>query len=890
VTSRLRTPHLLVRHLSSGLGGSILVAALVGLAVLAVALAPRALATLGTAELRDEGGSHSPLLVDLTGSGELGLPGRLEADGEALLAPTAGFVPLLDDDFAAPLSDVAGEPIWVARATGADVAATPARPGLVLTLAIDPGWRDRIRLVDGVLPAAWSGPAAGGDAQGAPLEIAVSARTAAAASLEVGDDVVLPDADARIVGVYEPVDEGDSYWAHVSDLDAPLIDIEPGRPPIVRAGAYVHPGSVAELTDEFRSGQLALWITLDIARLEFESADALQLQLRQVLAARIGLPYGGSVTFESGFPDLIDEVRGRVTAVSALLALCVSGLVGVLVAALALGVRAVLARRAAALALTAARGASGLQRRGAVALEGLLLGVPVSAVAVGIAALLLPGEMTPSGWAAPALLALAPAALFAALASPANLRGPRSDLRMRGSRRGRGLAELAVVGLAVVAVVLLARRGLVASSEVVGIDPLLSATPLLLALAGCLGALRLYPLPLLAAQRGLRRRRGAAHLLGAARAARDPALGFATALALVVGMSIVVFSTVLATTVAAALERGARDLVGADVQLSAVAIDAETLAAITAVDGVRDVASLTIASGIPFTDASDELDVFLVVADTAALHAVRPDLPALGDGADGRVPVLASADWASRIEPPATLGDLDIEVAGTVPSSALPGVATRWLLIDAAAAVELGVELPQPERVLVTLEPGADSSTVAAALTDLVRAGQPPGLGGVVVGRDVAAALEAARTPVIRALEGSLALAAVVSLLLASLTVVLASASVAAARNRLIGVLRVLGMSARQIRGVLAWELGPLAIVAIVVGTALGLVLPWIVTGVLDLRPFVGGREPPGVVVDPLLVAVAVAAFAVVVAGAALVAGALGRRLAPAGALKMGES
>jgi hypothetical protein len=121
------------------------------------------------------------------------------------------------------------------------------------------------------------------------------------------------------------------------------------------------------------------------------------------------------------------------------------------------------------------------------------------------------------------------------------------------------------------------------------------------------------------------------------------------------------------------------------------------------------------------------------------------------------------------------------------------------------------------------------------------------------------------------------------------LTVVLASVAAATARNRTVGVLRILGMSNRQLRGIQAWELAPVALTAVLVGTALGLVLPIIVTSVLDLRPFVGGDLQPGPVIDPLWVLAAVGAFVVIVVLAGIVAAALGRRFAPAGTLKMGE-
>jgi Predicted ABC-type transport system involved in lysophospholipase L1 biosynthesis, permease component len=138
--------------------------------------------------------------------------------------------------------------------------------------------------------------------------------------------------------------------------------------------------------------------------------------------------------------------------------------------------------------------------------------------------------------------------------------------------------------------------------------------------------------------------------------------------------------------------------------------------------------------------------------------------------------------------------------------------------------------------------------------------------------------------------EGALVLAAGLSLLLVVLTVVLASVSAAAARNRLLGVLRILGMSTRQLRGILAWELGPLAFTAAVVGAGLGVGLAYLVTAVLDLQPFVGGVAQPEPRVEPLAVLAALAVFLVTVIAAGAIAVALGRRLAPSGAIKMGDA
>ena len=143
------------------------------------------------------------------------------------------------------------------------------------------------------------------------------------------------------------------------------------------------------------------------------------------------------------------------------------------------------------------------------------------------------------------------------------------------------------------------------------------------------------------------------------------------------------------------------------------------------------------------------------------------------------------------------------------------------------------------ERALLGLSRDADPAAIASAVDELVTASQAPqyrGLVDVVTARQLLDDIRS--SPTVAAMEAALLLAAAASLALTMLTVVLASVAAAAARNRLIGVLRILGMSRRQLRAIQAWELGPVAITAVVAGTALGLVLPLIVTSALDLRPF----------------------------------------------------
>lgn len=890
---------LLRRELALG-PAALLLATLAAIAVFAVALAPRALDRIGDAELRHRLDSASPLTLDITGTGRLGLP---DDQGEGAPASTlAGSsdtaIRGLPDRFDEPLRSAIGDAVWLVRTADSDLDPEGDRPRTRLSLVVDLDWAERVRFTDGAAPAAWTGSElwTGSDEPAAPqppIEIAISAAAADVLALGVGDELPGQERVLRVSGIYEPTDPADPYWAHTLDLGEPLVEREPGSAPIVRLGAFVAPDSLGGLQAAFSNGLLTAWLPVDATRLHYADLALLAQQARKALTAASSLPFGGSLAFRTGLPDELDVVGVRVVSLSGLLALCVSGLAGVLVAVLALAIRTVLDRHAGALRLAVARGASRTQIRLAMVGLGSLICLPAAALGITAAAMALPARIDIAGWVAPLAVAAVPIALFGVLVSPSPP-GTRRDLTARGGGRPRLVAEFALVALAVVALVILARRGLAAPSAEVGIDPLLSATPLLLAAAAATLVLRLYPLPLAGVRRALRRGDGAVGMVGAARAERDPALGHLAALALIVGIAVVVATTVLATTVRDGLTRAARETVAADVQIAAPDLGDDVIAEIRGVPGVATVAPLVIEQGAPFRQGVDDGGVLLVVADTAALHAVMGDFPVLAARAGSAIPVLASDDWNEQLAgDDLRIGDAVVELAGSVVTDVLPGVSDHWLLVDSRDAAALGLDLRDPERVLIAVSPGASPTVVATAVDDVVTDAQPENpeaVGvGVVAVRDVDSTLAAARTPVIASLESGLLGVAVSSLALTMLAVLLATVAAAATRNRLIGVLRILGMSRRQIRGLLAWELGPLAIAAVVAGTVLGLALPVVVTSALDLRAFVGGREQPGAVADVTAVLVAIGAFAAAVLISGAIAVALGRRLAPAGAIKMGE-
>ena len=893
--SRIGTPGLLLRHLASDVTASVLVAVLVFVTVLVFAIAPRALAHLGNDELRYELARISPVARDLLASGFLAQrpPSEPRDSAADILGPSDSVLEGIPEKLPPVLSSIVGPPSWtlttVARSATPQVSRSSALP--VLALVIDLDWLDRVEFVDGAAPAPWSGNELDelDTTTRPPIDVALSTATAEMLELEVGDVFDYTPAPLRLSGVYEVLDGDDAYWQHVPALREGVLRVSDFRL-VVQASAYIDPESSVGLYETVNNGRVYAWYPVSGDNLDYADVPQLLREVDSTLAVGASLSSSSPLAYQTGFPVAVQETVSRVTSVSALLALAASGPIGVVLAVFSLGVQSVIERRRAALALASARGAGSWSLRGAMLLEGLIISLPAAALAIWLAGILLPARIGTAAVVLPALLALAPPVLLVATTSPTSVRGVRTDTRLRSGSRRRWVIEAAVIGLAGLSLFLLARRGLVASSEAVGIDPLLAATPLLLSVSVCLLVLRLYPVPLLGLLKTMRRRRGATGLLGAARAVRQPALGFSAALALVVGISVAVFSVVMSTTIASALEAATTQEVGADLRVEAARLGPEVVADVEAVPGVLAVAGTQLAPNRSL-DAAVDADVNVILADTDALRVVRPDLPlGLSEEVGGRIPVLVSDDLVDRFpNGDATLEEQAATTVGSIPTSWLPGLTERWVLVDAAFAEQVtGADFSIGD-LLVAVDPGVDPATVASAITEVVAEAQTDDNRANVRVFDRTTQLADARSaPTIAGLELALALAALGALLLSVLTVVLASVTAAASRHRILGVMRTLGMSPRQVGGLILWELGPVAVTAVLAGTALGLVLPWIVTGALDLRPFVGGTEPPLPAVVPLAVAVTAAGFILVVALSGAIAVAIGRRLDPSSILRMG--
>ena len=862
------------------------------LTVFVAALVPRSFAAVATAELHHQLNTAPPEQLNLRGDGRIG---QFAFGGgetvQALLGPTDTEIARIPSLIAPPLREGVGAPSWLIRSAGA-AGVNPKNPfaDLSIRLAIDLRWTERIDFVSGKQPLPWV-DVKSDDGSPDPIEIALSAPTARAMGAEVGDVLESGIGPYRLAGIYEPVSADDAYWRHAFDLGSP-IEIRPaGERPKIQASAFVNPETIVNLQEPFITGTLSAWAPIDPNAYSYADLDQLTTQSGNLTVTPRSLPEFGQLIFATALPELLERTRQSVSATSALIALAASGLLGVLLATYALSIQGLVRRRRSALSLLSARGAAPRQLRGIMVLEAALISLPGSALAILVASVVLPERIGLEGWLAPVALAISPLILAAVLVAPGSLREARQDLAVRSSAPLRWVLEVTVAGAAVVALVLLQRRGLVSSSDIVGIDPLLAATPLLVAATVGLLALRLYPLPVRMVRAMARTRTAPVWEVGSARAVREPAIGAIATLALVIGVTIVVFTTVMISTVGATMDSAVRERLGADVQVMANDLPNSLVAEIVALPGVEGAVALTSRGGLTLTDGAGAIEVTVVLADPVALRDVRPDLPQLSGAPPGTLPLLVSDKLANRIQgTELALQNSRATAVGVVSDAALPGLSGLWVITDRAAADELGLGGQDPSRVLIALNDDRDAATTEA-VTALVLSAQPEQFVASARIVDVRSELSQSRAaPITFGLETSLVIVATGSLLLTMLVVALAAAASASSRNRVVGVLRILGMTPRQVRALVAWEFGPVAAASIIVGTLVGIGLPYLVTSVLDLRAFFGGTVPPEPSLEAVWIAVAVGSYAIAIAGSVIVASALGRRFAPASTLKMGEA
>lgn len=896
---------LLRRHLRSAWGTVLVLAVVTVLGAGAATVATRAIGEMRSEQVTYATEQLSPQRRDVSSRSSVVPGGGLSATDAVMTGPASepavppeprwdefldGMVRLRDER-PQPLRDVLGEPSFAVSSRKTVTEQVPGSGIQVPQVVMRASARmtEDLRLVEGEWPAAtpvvtsFNGPE--GDE---PVQVVLSSSAAETLGWELGGTYavdVWKFPPLRVVGLTEPVDPGASTWYHQPFGRDAQLSVTADGATIATAAVYVDPAMIGSLA--FREAQTELWYPVTVAGLRSDDVALLADQVRGLTHETLAVVPGDPVVLQArtALSDVLDALlRERVTT-DAVLAVLVVGPLGALGAVVVLAARLVVERRRSALAVLLARGATGARLRLLTACEGLAVSLPAAVVGVLLGLLVRPGAVTGTQltWAVAA--ALAPAVAAAAVTVPRSLRGERRDLAAGKSGPWRRTAELAVVGVAALAAVLLARRGVVGGAGDGGVDPLVAATPLLVAAAAALVAVRLIPLLARGLERLLSRRRDLVPFLGAARATRAPAGGVVPALALVLAVSVGASSAVLLSTVDAGVARQAHVELGADLRVSGPALGEETVTTLREVDGVTAVAT---ASRVPETGHLRSADgrtrsVQVVAVDAVELAAVQAEVPDAPldvaelsrPAADGALPVLSLRVPDVAAGTTGLVLDLqdesaDVEVAGA--TDRVPGVidAPSTLVLDAGVLAGPLDYATEPRTALVALDDGADPARVAAALRDAVP--------GATVDDRTTVAAELLESPAARGIATgarvSVALAGVLVALTVALTLVLAAPD----RERLLAVLRSMGVRRSEARGLVAWEVAPWALGALLVGGLVGVAVPALLRARVDLTALTGGGPQPALTVDPVLVLGGAVGFVATVVVGAVLAAVAGRR------------
>ncbi|MFJ7265297.1 hypothetical protein ACIQV3_01270 [Streptomyces sp. NPDC099050] len=757
---------------------------------------------------------------------------------------------------------------------------------------------EHVRLVEGHWPGA---PA---PAPGSPVPIALSQSAAKTIGIRLGMVLEtttgqgLTTMKAEVVGLYAANDDAEGYWTDFTCLLKACRNMTTTQPPQAfwRTEALVGAEALGRLPDWGERQSADFWrIPVDTRTLRSDrlpaTAKAVASYLSGPTATRLTRETGRSdLSFTSRLPEQFALAEARRQAAAPLGAMGPAGVAGVAFVVFCLAAGLTGDRREAELRLLLARGGSraGIVRR--LLAENAVTVLPAAALAAVLALVLLP---TPRS--AGTVLAASAATLLALLAVPVRAFVLLSPKRPPGPRR-RLVAELLALAATAAAVFEVRSRGVAPAGA--GVDPLLIAAPLLLALCGGLLLARLQPALVGALARAAGRGPGLIGFLGLARAARGTGGRARPSVLPLIAMLLAVttggFGATVLTATSDARFAAARAAVGGDAQLTApgdTLPDALTSAA-AALPGVRSSVKVWTEDNVHlYGTKAGGTQISVVVADpveyaklSAAAGSGRFDPALLATGAAGTsgatVPALISRDLSGgdasgyrlRLE---NGGELTLRTVGVIDGTpARPGAKHATVVLPAAqvraAVPQMGlpngwfalgtVDRHRLEQVVRTVDPAAGEERYRVRTSSALAAE----LGSDPLQRSA-----------VRLFWASLAGAAGFALLAVLLTLVRAAPD----RAALLARLRTMGLRPRQGVLLILVESVPLALAAAIGGALLAVGAVALLGPAVDLSTLVGARVPAGlpVLVRPVLTQAL--GLAVLVAGAVLAEAAIsGRR------------
>ena len=750
---------------------------------------------------------------------------------------------------------------------------------------LTPSDSDTITLSEGALPSAPR------DGERTEIDVVVSAGAADAASLQIGDVLEFTDANvddivAVVSGIVAPVEQSSPRWK-----DLPTLWSVTKSDVAVAFTALTNVEGMAAAEPLFANPVTAT-LRLVPEPTAF-SSELIAPTIAQIGALRIdGSSLAGSsvadLVVRSNFDSALDEYPARARAAVAQMLVLIAGVLGVAAAVVMLLSRLVVARRAAELALERARGASlasivirSLLESLLVAAVGGVIGVALSrslpANPGGIAVILAVGVL-----AAPVQSAVLIARADRSGRRTAANRGDRREVQRRGQAR-RLVVEAFIVVVAGAALFAVRSRGLL-QTRTDGVDPLLAAAPLLLAIAVTVIVLRVYPVVVRFAMGLGRRTRGALGTLGAMQAER--AIAVLPLASLTLAISLVVSGGLLVETVRSGQTDASWQRTGADVRVEGP-VTTDEVAAVSAAPGVTAASGVLTVHESKVAVGAESALVTIVAVDPSFGEVldrlpgdVDHDVSALFADSDP-VPILIDESLARRLDGDVTLtiaGEtreaVDARVVGTFDSGA-DGYDNGPFIYISREALTHQIAFTVETNEMLVMGPGAEQAVAQLGSTVFSRVEW-------LADRQHQALVSGVNT-VMLVSTGAVAVLALIGLIASVL-------SGARTRRRALSLLRTLGMNARLGWWLALSELAPLVLAALIGGVAAGVTIIVTLGPSFGLETLAGGLQPPPLVIAPWVIAGVVVGVALLALVAMLAEVVAHRRDRLSDVLRVGES
>ncbi|MEU9942760.1 hypothetical protein [Streptomyces lavendulae] len=703
----------------------------------------------------------------------------------------------------------------------------------------------------------------GGAAAGAPVPVALAKSAAETLDARIGTVLKTQSAVgtpflAEIVGLYAADDPADVYWDGLPCPTAACLTPRWWVTALVGAEGVERLGEWGGTVQDFWRLPLDTG-TVRADRLPGTSA-AVASYLAGPTAAGLRESTGrAQLQVTSELPRLFARAQARRQAAAPLAALGPAGLAGEALVVLCLAAGLGADRRTAELLLLRARGASrrGIVRR--LLAEGAVTVLPAAALATALAFVLLPVPRP-----GPALIAAGAVTLLALLAFPVRAFVLLSGRGGRAPRR-RLVAELLVLAATAAAVAEVGRRGVAPAGT--GLDPLLVAAPLLLALCGGLLLARLLPVLVRVLSHAAGRGRGLIGFLGLARAARGGGGGSRPSVLPLIALLLAVTTGGFGATVLASVDTSrhqvARAAIGGDAQVAAPPLGTVPEGfskAAAGLPGVRTSVPAWVDNwGFLLDTQQGSTQVTVVVADPVTYAELSravgrgrfdPGLLAGGGGGDAPLPALFGKGLAARITGGGVRelrfsDDKTLPVRGVGVIDGTPALAGAAANVVVLPAGPTGARLPRTAQATHWFALGSvEEGPLRALLGSTVPKGQADAY-MVRTGSAGAAALAAdpLQASATGLFWGSLAGVAAFALLAVLLNLVRAAPE----RAALLARLRTMGLRPRQGVALILAESLPQTLAAALGGGLVAAAAVALLGPSVDLSTLVGSAVPTGV-------------------------------------------